>query len=97
MDKINVAVVGTGWCGGIRADVCANHPLVNDLHLAEVKAERLAQIAGETGAVTATADYRELLEIADLARPRPTTGSSWRSPIWTRSSSRPRPKTPITP
>ena len=50
MDKINVAVVGTGWCGGIRADVCANHPLVNELHLAEVKAERLAQIAGETGA-----------------------------------------------
>jgi scyllo-inositol 2-dehydrogenase (NAD+) len=66
MDKINVAVVGTGWCGGIRADVCASHPLVNELHLAEVKAERLAQIAGETGAATATADYRELLEIADL-------------------------------
>jgi scyllo-inositol 2-dehydrogenase (NAD+) len=66
MDKINVAVVGTGWCGGIRADVCAASPLVNELHLAEIKAERLAQIAGETGAVTATSDYRELLEIADL-------------------------------
>ena len=32
MKQINVAVIGTGWCGGIRAETCAANPLVKDLH-----------------------------------------------------------------
>ena len=28
MKQIGVAVVGTGWCGGIRAETLAAHPLV---------------------------------------------------------------------
>jgi scyllo-inositol 2-dehydrogenase (NAD+) len=62
MRQIGVAIVGTGWCGGIRAQACAASPLVKSLHLAETRPERLAEVARATGATTAVADYRELLE-----------------------------------
>ncbi|MQA95286.1 MAG: gfo/Idh/MocA family oxidoreductase [Streptosporangiales bacterium] len=65
MRTIDVGVVGTGWCGGIRAVTCASSPLVGDLHLAEVRPERLAEVAAETKAATATADYREFLDAVD--------------------------------
>lgn len=67
MKPINVGIIGTGWCGGIRANTCANHALVNDLHVAETNPERLAEIAQGTGAKTATADYQELLKINDIS------------------------------
>ena len=28
MKQIDVGIIGTGWCGGIRAETCAAHPLV---------------------------------------------------------------------
>ena len=59
---INVAVIGTGWCGGIRAQTCAKNPFVGDLHIAEIKPERLKEVADLTNPVTATTDYRVLLE-----------------------------------
>lgn len=58
---INVGIVGTGWCGGIRAVASAASPLVGSVHLAESRADRLAEVAAQTDAATATADYRELL------------------------------------
>jgi predicted dehydrogenase len=66
MKQIGVAIVGTGWCGGIRAETCAAHPLVKSLHLAEIRPERLAEVAKATGAKTATADYRELLKNPEI-------------------------------
>jgi len=62
MDKINIGIIGTGWCGGIRADVCADHPLVNELHIAETREGRLAEVAKATDPVSATTDYRRLIE-----------------------------------
>ncbi len=62
MKKINVAVIGTGWCGGIRAIACAASPWINELHIAEIKEDRLKEIAELTKPVTATTDYRVLLE-----------------------------------
>ena len=59
---IEVAVVGTGWCGGIRAETLASHPLVKELHLAEVREERLEEMEAKTRPTTATTDYRRLLE-----------------------------------
>jgi len=59
--QINVGIIGTGWCGGIRAETCATHPLVKSLHLAETRPERLAEVEKSTGAVTATADYQKIL------------------------------------
>jgi predicted dehydrogenase len=62
MKQINVGVIGTGWCGGIRAVASAASPWVNELHIAEVKEERLKEVAEATNPVTATTDYRKLLE-----------------------------------
>ena len=61
MKQINVGIIGTGWCGGIRADTCANSALVEELHIAEINPDRLDEVAEETGAKTATADHTELL------------------------------------
>jgi predicted dehydrogenase len=66
MKRIGVAIVGTGWCGGIRAETCAAHPLTRSLHLAEIRPERLAEVAQATGAATAVADYRELLSRPEI-------------------------------
>ncbi len=66
MKQINVGIIGTGWCGGIRADTCATNPVVGNLHLAENRPERLAEVAKATGAKTATTDYRELLKIKEI-------------------------------
>ena len=63
MKQIGVAIVGTGWCGGIRAETCAASALVKSLHLAEIRPERLAEVAKATAARTATTDYRELLKV----------------------------------
>jgi len=56
-----VAVVGTGWCGGIRAQTLAGHALVKELHLAETRAERLAELRHNLKPAGAVADYRKLL------------------------------------
>src|SRR6267143_5692498 len=66
MDKVNVAVIGTGWCGGIRAVASAASPWVNDLHIAEINQDRLREVASLTKPVTATTDYRQLLEIDSI-------------------------------
>lgn len=61
MKRINVGIVGTGWCGGIRAETCAASALVDELHIAEIDAARLAEMVELTRPASATADYRELL------------------------------------
>jgi predicted dehydrogenase len=58
---IEVAVVGTGWCGGIRAETLAAHALVGGLHIAEVRHERLSELKAKLNPVSATPDYKELL------------------------------------
>ena len=61
MKQIEVGIIGTGWCGGIRAQACAGYPAVSAVHIAETRPERLAEVAAAVGAKSATADYRELL------------------------------------
>ncbi|HVB98151.1 MAG TPA: Gfo/Idh/MocA family oxidoreductase [Candidatus Dormibacteraeota bacterium] len=61
MKRISVGIIGTGWCGGIRAETCAASPFVNELHIAEIREDRLQEVAAKTRPVTATVDYRELL------------------------------------
>jgi myo-inositol 2-dehydrogenase/D-chiro-inositol 1-dehydrogenase len=62
MKQVSIGIIGTGWCGGIRAEACAGSPYVSSLHLAEIKPERLREVAAKTKPVTATADYRTLLD-----------------------------------
>jgi scyllo-inositol 2-dehydrogenase (NAD+) len=66
MRQIGVGIIGTGWCGGIRAQTCAGHPLVKSLHLAEIRPERLAELAKAMRPATATTDYRDLLRTPDV-------------------------------
>jgi len=66
MKPIDVAVIGTGWCGGIRAETLAAHPLVRSLHLAETNPERLREMAAKTKAATAVSDFRDLLKIKTI-------------------------------
>jgi predicted dehydrogenase len=61
-----VAVIGTGWCGGIRAETLAKHPLVKSLHLAETRAERLDELKRKLSPASATADHRQLLANRDI-------------------------------
>jgi scyllo-inositol 2-dehydrogenase (NAD+) len=61
MKQIGVAVIGTGWCGGIRAETLARHPLVKSLHLAETRPERLAELKAKLSPASGTADYKQLL------------------------------------
>jgi predicted dehydrogenase len=60
MRQVEVAVIGTGWCGGIRAETLASHPLVRALHIAEIRPERLAEVARAARAATATADWQAI-------------------------------------
>jgi len=62
MKQINVGIIGTGWCGGIRAVASAASPWVGELHIAEIKEERLKEVALMTHPVTATGDYHLIIE-----------------------------------
>ena len=66
MRQIGVAIIGTGWCGGIRAETCAAHPLVKSLDVCEIKPERLEEISRRTKSRSAVSDYRKLLEKKDI-------------------------------
>jgi len=67
MTPIGVAVIGTGWCGGIRAETLAAHALVSSLHIAEVKQERLTDLKNRLKPKTATTDYQELLNRDEIS------------------------------
>ncbi|MEU6642763.1 Gfo/Idh/MocA family oxidoreductase [Saccharomonospora sp. NPDC046836] len=56
-----VGVIGTGWCGGIRAVASARSPLVGELHLADIRQERLAEVAELAGPAKSTEDWTELV------------------------------------
>jgi scyllo-inositol 2-dehydrogenase (NAD+) len=62
MKPVGVAVVGTGWCGGIRAETLTGHPLVRELHLAEIDAARLYELEKKLKPASTTEDYRSLLK-----------------------------------
>jgi predicted dehydrogenase len=66
MKQINVGIVGTGWCGGIRAETCAANAWVKDLHIAETRPERLAEMQQKTSPVSAVSDWRKLLDVKDI-------------------------------
>ena len=42
--QVEVAVIGTGWCGGIRAETLSRSALVDKLHICEIRPDRLAEV-----------------------------------------------------
>src|SRR6201988_2927971 len=66
MGRINVGIIGTGWVGAIRATAGAANPLVDGLYIAEIKPDRLAEVAAATNPRKATTEWRELLDIKEI-------------------------------
>src|SRR5947209_12399908 len=60
--QVEVAVIGTGWCGGIRAETLSRSSIVDKLHICEIRPDRLAEVKKLTNAATATSDYRDILD-----------------------------------
>ncbi len=61
MRTVEAAVIGTGWCGGIRAETLARSALVDRLHICEIRPDRLAEVAALTRPATATTDYQDIV------------------------------------
>ncbi|WP_341861268.1 Gfo/Idh/MocA family oxidoreductase [Gymnodinialimonas sp. 57CJ19] len=61
MRQVEVAVTGTGWCGGMRAESLAKSALVDKLHICEVMPERLAEVRALSNPATATDDYQDIV------------------------------------
>ncbi|MYG76941.1 MAG: gfo/Idh/MocA family oxidoreductase, partial [Acidimicrobiaceae bacterium] len=64
--QLNVGVIGTGWCGGIRAAACSRHALVGRLHIAETNPARRTEVEELVDPATSTDDWESLLEIDGL-------------------------------
>ena len=61
MNELEVAVIGTGWCGGIRAETLSRSALVKKLHVCEIRPDRLAEIKALTNPASATLDYQDIV------------------------------------
>ena len=64
--QINVGVIGTGWCGGIRANACNDNPLVNKLYIAETNKKRLYELKNSLDLENATEDWQNLVYDDDI-------------------------------
>jgi scyllo-inositol 2-dehydrogenase (NAD+) len=62
INQINVGVIGTGWCGGIRANACFASPLVDKLFIAEKNSDRLKELSSEIEVEGSTNNWMELIE-----------------------------------
>ncbi|MGJ8609698.1 MAG: Gfo/Idh/MocA family protein [Octadecabacter sp.] len=62
MRQVEVAVIGTGWCGGMRAVTLAKSALVDKLHICEINPERLAEMKEQTNPATAALDYEDIVK-----------------------------------
>ncbi|MGI9402425.1 MAG: Gfo/Idh/MocA family protein [Rhizobiaceae bacterium] len=66
MRQVEVAVIGTGWCGGIRAISLAQSALVDKLHICEIRPDRLEEVRQLTNPATATLDYQDIVQNPDI-------------------------------
>jgi predicted dehydrogenase len=64
---VEVSVIGTGWCGGIRAETLSRSALVSKLHICEIRPDRLAEVRKLTNAATATLDYQDIIRNPNIA------------------------------
>ena len=53
VQQVEAAVIGTGWCGGIRAETLSRSALVDKLHICEIRPDRLAEVKALTKPATA--------------------------------------------
>ena len=67
MNQVEVAVIGTGWCGGIRAETLSRSALVDKLHICEIRPDRLAEVKALTSPASATLDYRDIVKHPNIS------------------------------
>src|ERR671935_600135 len=67
MKQVEVGVIGTGWCGGIRAETLARSALVDKLHICEIRPDRLAEVKSLTRPTTATLDYQDIIKNPNIS------------------------------
>ena len=67
MKQVEVAVIGTGWCGGIRSETLSRSALVDKLHVCEIRPDRLAEIKALTRPATATLDYQDIIKNPNIS------------------------------
>ncbi len=60
-NRLKSLLIGTGWCGGIRAETLSRSSLVDKLHICDIRPERLAEVKALTNAATATLDYHDIV------------------------------------
>src|SRR5258705_8711991 len=65
--QVEVAVIGTGWCGGIRAETLSRSALVEKLHICEIRPDRLAEVQKLTNPATATLDYQDIVKNPNIS------------------------------
>ncbi len=64
--QINVGVIGTGWCGGIRANACNDNPLVDKLFIAETNKKRLSELKNSLELEASTENWQDLVSNNDI-------------------------------
>jgi predicted dehydrogenase len=64
---IEAAVIGTGWCGGIRSETLARSALVDKLHICEIRPDRLEEMRKLTKPATATLDYLDIIKNPNIS------------------------------
>jgi predicted dehydrogenase len=62
LDLLEAAVIGTGWCGGIRSETLSRSALCKKLHICEIRPDRLAEMKALTNPATATLDYQDIIK-----------------------------------
>ena len=62
MKQVEVAVIGTGWCGGIRSETLSRSALVDKLHVCDIRPDRLKEVQELTRLEQASA-FLALLEL----------------------------------
>ncbi len=67
MERPEAAVIGTGWCGGIRAETLARSALCRKLHICEIRPDRLAEVKALTNPASATLDYQDIVRNGDIS------------------------------
>jgi predicted dehydrogenase len=65
--QVEVAVIGTGWCGGIRTETLSRSALVDKLHICEIRPDRLAEVKALTRAASATLDYQDIINNPNIS------------------------------
>ncbi len=66
MEALECAVIGTGWCGGIRAETLSLSALCKKLHVCEIRPDRLAEVKALTNPASATLDYQDIVKNDDI-------------------------------